>query len=230
MKTSFNYIDENLKRIYYNIEEAKVKYNRQKDNIDLMAVTKTIAPEAINYAVSKGISILGENRVQEYLLKKDFYNKSSKVHFIGQLQTNKIKYIINEVELIQSVDSLKLAVEIDKFAKKIDKIQEILIEVNIACESTKGGILANELELFLYEIVKLTNLKVVGLMTIPPVASSEEFLYKMQKLYIDISHKNIDNINMSVLSMGMSGDYVEAIKHGSNMIRIGSALFGARVY
>lgn len=230
MKTQFNYIDENYKRIVFNLNEAKEKYNRSGENIDIMAVTKTIAPEVVNYAISScGIKILGENRVQEYLSKKELYSLAS-VHFIGQLQTNKVKYIVDSVDMIQSVDSKKLALEINKHAERAKKIQNILVEVNIAGEEAKGGVSPDELTELLYELSELSNIKVCGLMTVPPVFESEKFLYDMQKIYIDISEKKIDNINMSLLSMGMSGDYETAVRYGSNMIRIGSALFGARVY
>lgn len=230
MKTDFDYVDENYKRLVFNINEAKEKYNRSDDQISIMAVTKTVAPDIVNHAVrSCGIKILGENRVQEYLSKKDLYEPAS-VHFIGQLQTNKIKYIIDTVDMIQSVDSIRLASEINRHAEKTGKIQNILIEVNIAGEESKGGVDPDMLEELLYGISQMKNIKVNGLMTVPPAHDSEKFLYKMQKIYIDISGKNIDNINMSFLSMGMSGDYGLAVKYGSTMVRIGSALFGARVY
>ena len=132
--------------------------------------------------------------------------------------------------MIQSVDSLKLASEINRHALKMNKIQDVLVEVNIAGEEAKGGISPDELTDMLYEIGSYQNISVKGLMTVPPAVDSEKFLYKMQNLYIDISEKKIDNINMSFLSMGMSGDYELAVKYGSNILRIGSALFGARVY
>ncbi|MBP1565853.1 MAG: YggS family pyridoxal phosphate-dependent enzyme [Oscillospiraceae bacterium] len=230
MRTQFDYIDENYKRIVFNLNEAKEKYNRSGENIDIMAVTKTISPEVVNYAISScGIKILGENRVQEYLSKKEFYSPAS-VHFIGQLQTNKVKYIVDSVDMIQSVDSVKLALEIDKHAERAKKVQNVLVEVNIAGEEAKGGVSPDRLTEMLYELSELRNIKVCGLMTVPPVFESEKFLYNMQKIYIDISEKKIDNINMSHLSMGMSGDYETAVRYGSTMIRIGSALFGARVY
>ena len=154
-----------------------------------MAVTKTIAPEVINHAITScGIKTLGENRVQEYMSKKDLYKPAS-VHFIGQLQTNKVKYIIDSVDMIQSVDSLKLASEINRHALKMNKIQDVLVEVNIAGEEAKGGISPDELTDMLYEIGTYQNISVKGLMTVPPAVDSEKFLYKMQNLYIDISEK-----------------------------------------
>ena len=216
METNFAYIDENYKRIVDAIEEAKAKYRKPTDEITLMAVTKTVAPEAVNHAISCGIHTLGENRVQEYLSKKDFYAKDAKVHFIGHLQTNKVKYIIEDMELIHSVDSIKLASEIDRHAARVNKVQDILIEVNVGGEESKSG--------------QLSHVHVRGLMTIPPVEGDEKFLYKMQQLYLDISSKKMDNIDMEILSMGMSGDFATAIRYGSTLVRIGTALFGARNY
>lgn len=230
METDFSYIDENYKRIIFNMQEAAAKYRKPSENISLMAVTKTVDPVAINHAVGLGIRLLGENRVQEYTTKKEFYDKNAEINFIGHLQTNKVKYIVDSVSMIQSVDSLKLAEEINKHAGRIGKVQDVLIEINIGGEESKNGIDKNSLEELLYQTSELQNLHVRGLMAIPPANSSEKFLYDMQKLYIDISQKSIHNISMDFLSMGMSGDYIEAIKYGSNMIRIGSGLFGARTY
>lgn len=228
MNPAFGYIDENLKRIFHNVGEAKAKYRSPDDNIRIMAVTKTVAPEKVNYALSKGLDLIGENRVQEYLSKKDFYD-DAEIHFIGHLQTNKVKYIADSVSVIQSVDSLKLASEINRCAKKIDKIQDILIEVNIGGEESKSGIPADKAEELILQVSELDNINVRGMMTIPPAVDSEEFLYKMQCLYIDICSKKIDNINMDILSMGMSGDYAPAVKYGSNILRIGRAIFGERI-
>jgi hypothetical protein len=206
------------------------KYRKPGEKLNIMAVTKTVDPAAINHAVGLGIGLLGENRVQEYLSKKDFYDKSAEVHFIGHLQTNKVKYIIDSVSMIHSVDSLKLAAEIDKQAARTGKVQDILIEVNIGGEESKSGTPADTVEELACQIAEMKNLKLRGLMAIPPSESPEKFLCDMQQLYIDISGKNIDNISMDFLSMGMSGDYVEAIKYGANIIRIGRGLFGPRNY
>ncbi|MGN0585633.1 MAG: YggS family pyridoxal phosphate-dependent enzyme [Ruminococcus sp.] len=230
MKNGFEYITENYRRICAGIEEAKTKYRSPNDNIELMAVTKTVSPEAVNHAIGLGIKLLGENRVQEYESKKDFYNPAASVHFIGHLQTNKVKYIIEDMDLIQSVDSIKLAAEIDRQARRVNKVQNVLVEVNIGGEESKSGVSPNDLENLLYEAAQLENIHVKGLMTIPPSENSEKFLCKMQQLYLDISSKNMDNIDMDILSMGMSGDYIKAIEYGSNLVRIGTALFGARKY
>lgn len=230
METSFDYIKENLNAILYNINDACAKYRKNDELVSLVAVTKTVPPEAVNFAVSCGVTILGENKVQEFLSKKDFYSKSPDIHFIGHLQSNKVKYIIDYVSLIQSVDSFKLASEINKQAQRTGKIQDILVEVNIGDEISKSGVSENSATELVYQISELPNVKVKGLMAIPPAGCDEKLFFKMQKLFIDISEKNVDNIDMSVLSMGMSGDYLTAIKYGATMVRIGSALFGARIY
>ena len=147
------------------------------------------------------------------------------MHFIGHLQTNKVKYIIEDMALIHSVDSVHLAKEIDRQAARVGKVQEILIEVNIGDETSKSGIAPEQLVPLLEEVATFQNLKVKGLMTIPPAGENEKFLSKMQDLYLDIRSKNMDNIDM-----GMSGDYAKAIQYGATLVRIGSALFGARVY
>lgn len=230
MGTEYKYISENYKRICAEIEEAKVRYRKPDDRTDIMAVTKTVPPEAVNFAVSCGIRLLGENRVQEYESKKAFYDPSAEVHFIGHLQTNKVKYIVGEMKLIHSVDSIKLASEINRQAAKKGIQQEVLAEVNIGGEESKSGISPEMLPELLYEMSEMPNIRVKGLMTIPPPGDNEKFLCGMQKLFLDISSKNMDNIDMDILSMGMSGDYAAAIKYGSNLVRIGTALFGARNY
>ena len=221
-------ISENLKRIRYDIEEAKAKYRKSDDDIRIMAVTKTVPYERVNYAVSEGITLLGENRVQEYLEKKDFYDKSTEVNFIGHLQTNKIKYIIDSVTLIHSVDSVKLAAEISRQAEKIGRCMNVLIEVNIGREESKSGVLPEKLDELLYESAQMQSIKVKGLMTIPPIGRSEEAFDKMQQLFNNLKAKRQDNIDMDILSMGMSSDYALAVRYGSNIVRIGSGIFGSR--
>ena len=221
-------ISENLKRIQYNIEEAKIKYRTPNENIKIMAVTKTIPYERVNYAINEGILLLGENRVQEYLSKKDFYDKRAEVNFIGHLQSNKIKYIVDSITMIHSVDSIKLATEINKQSERIQKCIDVLIEVNIGREESKSGIFPEMLEEFVYEASQLKNIHIRGLMTIPPVFNSEESFEQMQRLFNDLQAKRIDNTNIDNLSMGMSSDYALAVKYGSNIVRIGSGLFGTR--
>ncbi len=222
-------ISENIKRITFEIEDAKAKYRKSDENVNIMAVTKTVEYERINEAVGCGIKLLGENRVQEYLSKKDSYDKSADVHFIGTLQTNKVKYIIDSVSMIHSVDSLKLALEIDKQAKKHNIVKDILLEVNIGGEISKSGFDESQLDENILVISTLENVRICGLMTIPP-PNCEKYLYKMQKLFIDKKAKKYDNVIMDVLSMGMSNDYAAAVKYGSNIVRLGTAIFGSRNY
>ena len=222
----------NLTEILRRIAEAKAKYRSPDEEIRLMAVTKTVDPDKVNFAVDEGVSLLGENRVQEYLSKKDSYNKSAEVHFIGHLQTNKVKYIIDSVSMIQSVDSLKLASEIDRHAQKVGRIMDILIEVNIGNEETKSGIDSGALKELALEIAKLGNIRLRGLMAIPPIGADESVFEEMHKLYEELKgmDNELSNAQIDTLSMGMSGDYELAIKHGSTLVRIGSGLFGARNY
>lgn len=221
-------VSENLKRVQYNIAEAKAKYRNENDDVRLMAVTKTVPYEIVNSVIEQGVDLLGENRVQEYLDKKDHYNKNAEVHFIGHLQTNKVKYIVDSVKCIHSVDSLKLAAEIEKLAEKNGIVMNVLTEVNIGGEESKSGISTDMLDELVYGISEMKNIKLCGLMTIPPVGNSEFYFEKMQRIFEDLKAKKVDNVSMDILSMGMSADYVEAIKYGSNIVRVGSAIFGAR--
>lgn len=204
------------------------KYRSSSDIVNIMAVTKTVPPQDVNIAIGEGLTLLGENRVQEYLEKRDFYTKPHELHIIGHLQTNKVKYIAEDADMIESVDSVKLAAEIDRQCAKIGRVMPILCEVNIGGEESKSGISPQNIYDLLREISQYKNISVKGLMTIPPKGDCEKFFCKMQELFIDIRDKNIDNISMSVLSMGMSHDYPLAIKYGSNVVRIGTRLFGAR--
>lgn len=221
-------VSENLKRVQYNIAEAKAKYRNENDDVRLMAVTKTVPYEIVNSVIEQGVDLLGENRVQEYLDKKDHYDKNAEVHFIGHLQTNKVKYIIDSVKCIHSVDSLKLAAEIERLAEKNGIVMNVLTEVNIGGEESKSGIGIDMLDELVYGISEMKNIKLCGLMTIPPVGNSEFYFEKMQRIFEDLKAKKVDNVSMDILSMGMSADYVEAIKYGSNIVRVGSAIFGAR--
>ena len=223
----YSYIGENLKRIRDRLSEAEAKSgNRPK----LMAVTKTVPAQAVNEAVRLGVTLLGENRVQEYLSKCDDYDKSAQVHIIGHLQTNKVKYIINNVSMIQSVDSIKLASEINRLAKNHGIAMDILCEVNIGGEASKSGVSPDDLIPLLTEIAQLENVRVKGLMTIPPPSDSDIFLGRMEELFHSISQRNIPGISMQELSMGMTNDYYQAALHGSTLVRIGTGLFGARDY
>ena len=226
----YDFVKENLKRILFEVGKAKAKYRSSDEKIEVMAVTKTVAPEIVNIAIENGITLLGENRVQEYLGKRDSYDKSARVDFIGHLQTNKVKYIIDSISVIQSVDSLRLAEEINRQSEKIGRVTDVYVEVNIGGEESKSGILPEETEEFIHKMSEYSNIRVCGMMTIPPKPDIEKNFSKMRQLFIDIRGKNIDNNNVCVLSMGMSADYTAAIKHGSNLVRIGSGLFGARKY
>ena len=195
-----------------------------------MAVTKTVAPEAVNHAISLGIDLLGENRVQEYLSKKDVYDKSAEVHFIGSLQTNKVKYIVDSVSMIHSVDSFKLGEVISKQAVSHGKVIDILCEVNIGGEESKGGVSPSEIGNLIEQLSLLEGINIRGLMTIPPPSDSDIFLGRMKELFDKISEEKKSVVSMDTLSMGMTHDYAEAIKYGSNIVRIGTGLFGARNY
>lgn len=221
------YIDENLRIIRERCAEAKEKYRSPDDNIRIMAVTKTVAPEAVNHAVKLGLDLLGENRVQEYLSKAEAYDKSAEVQFIGHLQTNKVKYIINSVSMIQSVDSLRLGQEISRLAVKNGRVMDILCEVNIGGEDSKSGIAPAGLKQLIEELRELEGIRIRGLMTIPPPSDSDLFLGRMKELYDSVSS---EYEGMDTLSMGMTHDYAEAIRYGSTLVRIGTGLFGARDY
>lgn len=228
-------IEYNYKSICENIAKAAAESGRKYDDITFLAATKTVEAEFINYAISLGLDHIGENRVQELLSKYDEYDLSqTKLHMIGHLQTNKVRQIVGKVDMIESVDSIKLAKEISAQSIKRELTTDILVEVNIGGEESKSGISPEKLDELLYQIAELPAIKVQGLMTIPPICENKQkicrYFENMRKLFIDISAKKIDNINMNVLSMGMSDDYMEAIHEGSTMVRIGSALFGARNY
>ncbi|MCM1363470.1 MAG: YggS family pyridoxal phosphate-dependent enzyme [Faecalibacterium sp.] len=228
-------IEHNLRYINDQIEQAAKKSGRTKEDITLMAVTKTVEPMFINHAIACGINLIGENKVQEFLSKEE-YLKLDKcdAHLIGHLQTNKVKQIVGKVSMIQSVDSVKLAREISKQSVKNNVVTKCLIEVNVGEEESKSGIAYDNVMPLIEEIVSLESIKVEGLMAIPPICDDNqklcEYFEKMNALFIDIKGQNIDNIDMSVLSMGMSGDYREAIACGATMVRVGSSIFGPRLY
>ena len=217
------------------ISEAASKAGKKREDITFLAATKTVDVEVINYAISLGLRYIGENKVQELLSKYDGYNlNDASLQFIGHLQTNKVRQIVGKVDLIQSVDSVKLAKEISGQSSKLGVTTDILVEVNIGAEENKSGVSPEGLYELLDEIRDFEGISVKGLMTIPPICDSKQkilkFFSKMNNIFIDISGKNIDNISMDILSMGMSADYYEAILSGANMIRVGSSLFGARNY
>ena len=232
---SYSDVEYNYKLINDRIAEAAQKIGKSREDITFLAATKTVDADTINHAISLGLDYIGENRVQELLSKYDDYNlENCSLQFIGHLQSNKVRQIVGKVDLIQSVDSIKLANEISAQSLKRNITTDILVEVNIGREENKSGVFEENLEELLCQIAQLEGISVKGLMTIPPICDNKHkisnYFNKMHKLFIDISQKKLDNINMHILSMGMSGDYYEAILEGATMVRIGSALFGARNY
>ena len=232
----FSVIAENIKRIKDEIAEATIKSNRSVDAVRLMAVTKTVCVEYINYALDNcGIDLIGENKVQEFLSKKDtLHLENVEKHLIGHLQTNKVKKIVGQVDMIQSVDSLRVAQAVSNEAQKANITANVLLEINIGDEDSKTGFDKVEFEESLNQISLLPNINVKGLMTIPPICENslelENYFDKMNSYYNELKNGNYSNFNFEILSMGMSGDYKEAILHGSNLVRVGSAIFGARIY
>lgn len=212
------------------IRAACAACGRDPDAVTLMAVTKTVAPELVNVAVSAGIRVLGENRVQEYLSKRAAYDPTAEVQFIGHLQTNKVRQIVGDVTLIHSVDSVRLAAAIEKEATTLQIIQPVLLELNAAGEESKSGVTANALPDLLREVMAMPHLAIKGLMTIPPPVHCEAEADAMFEQIAALYQKMQQIAPLPVLSMGMSGDYESAVRHGSTMVRLGSALFGPRVY
>ncbi|MCH5300234.1 MAG: YggS family pyridoxal phosphate-dependent enzyme [Ruminococcus sp.] len=228
-------VEYNYKKIEEKIAEAAVKSGRSREDITFLSATKTVSADVINYAISLGLKYIGENKVQELLQKYDDYDlDNASLQFIGHLQTNKVKQIVDKVDLIQSVDSVKLAKEISKQSAARNIVSNVLVEVNIGKEENKSGVMPEMVEELLCEISQMDNISVKGLMTIPPICENKQkickFFHKMHNIFIDISSKKLDNISMEILSMGMSSDYYEAILEGATMVRIGSSLFGARNY
>ncbi|WP_317368270.1 YggS family pyridoxal phosphate-dependent enzyme [uncultured Tyzzerella sp.] len=226
-------ISKNLEIIKNNIEKSCIKANRKIEDIEIIGVTKTIDIERIKILKELGISTFGENKAQELLEKYDNINDVS-WHFIGNLQTNKVKYIIDKVKLIHSVNSLRLLEEIDKRALSNSINMPILLEINIANEQSKSGLLQKDLEPILEYVKNFKNITLNGLMCVAPFVENPkenaQYFRKMRKLFVDIASKNKDNINMKYLSMGMTNDYGVAIEEGANIIRIGTGIFGKRNY
>lgn len=231
----YSAIEENLKIIRSDIFEVATKCGRNPDDINLMAVTKTVESKFINHAINNGISLIGENKVQEFLLKEPELNlEGCDAHLIGHLQSNKVKKIVGKVDTIQSVDSVSIANEIGKRSSAIGFNTKILLEVNVGNEDSKFGFNYDEVYDRACEISEIEGITVNGLMCVAPICEKEAEIRavfsNMYRLFIDIRDKKRDNINMNVLSMGMSGDYKEAISEGANLIRVGSSIFGSRIY
>ena len=235
MAKSFSDVEYNYQHICENIARAAQSVGKTADDITFLAATKTVDAPTINHAISLGLRYIGENRVQELLSKYDDYDlEHASLQFIGHLQTNKVRQIVGKVDLIQSVDSERLAREIARCSEKLGITTDILLEVNIGREENKSGVLPEQLPELLEKVREIPAIKVRGLMAIPPICENAQenckFFNNMRNIFLDIGGKNIDNISMDILSMGMSDDYEEAIRCGANMVRVGSALFGARYY
>ena len=230
----YDYISENIKSIREKIDNAAQKAGRDPKDVLLLAVSKTVDVPRIKAAVAEGLDELGENHVQEIMEKYEPMGPDVKWHMIGHLQTNKVKYIIDKVKLIHSVESLKLAEEINKQAKKHGLVMDILVEINMAKEESKYGIMPEDAPAFIESLSSLENIRVRGLMTVAPnVENGEEnrvYFRNLKKLLVDINAKNINNINMDVLSMGMTGDYITAVEEGATIVRVGTGIFGKRNY
>ncbi len=227
-------LKENLTNVEENIQKACDKAGRDRSEVTLIAVSKTKPVEMLKEIYDEGIREFGENKVQEMCEKMELLPDDIKWNMIGHLQTNKVKYIIGKTSLIHSVDSLKLAEEIQKQAVKHDVIADILVEVNIANEESKFGISKDETIQLVKDIAKLDHLRIKGLMTIAPFVENPEdnrlYFREIKQLSVDINNQNIDNVSMDILSMGMTGDYMVAIEEGATMVRVGTGIFGERNY
>lgn len=227
-------LKENLTEVEAKIEQACKNAGRDRDEVTLIAVSKTKPVTMLQEIYEQGIRCFGENKVQEMVEKYEEMPKDIKWHMIGHLQRNKVKYIIDKASLIHSVDSYRLAEEINIQAKKKNVVMPILVEVNIAKEDSKFGIYTEDSIQLVDEISKLENIAVKGLMTIAPYVEDPEenrqYFRNIKQLSVDITNKNIDNVSMDILSMGMTGDYTVAIEEGATMVRVGTGIFGARNY
>ena len=225
---------ENLKKVEDNVDAACKKAGRSRDEVTLIAVSKTKPVEMLSTLYNQGIRDFGENKVQEMCDKMEQLPSDIRWHMIGHLQTNKVKYIVGHTTLIHSVDSLHLAKEIEKQAEKKDVTVDILVEVNIAEEESKFGIHKEETYELVRQIAALPHVHICGLMTIAPYVENPEdnrmYFRGIRQLSVDIAEQNIDNVDMDVLSMGMTGDYMVAIEEGATMVRVGTGIFGERNY
>lgn len=227
-------IKDNISIVQNDINEALMRSNRENNSAKLIAVSKTKPVELLQEAYDAGMRDFGENKVQELVDKYDKLPDDIRWHLIGHLQTNKVKYIVDKVYLIHSVDSLKLAKEISKEAVKKNVKCNILIEVNVADEESKFGVSLSDTESLIKEISLLPNICIKGLMTVAPFVDNSEdnrpVFKKLNQLFVDIKSKNIDNVFMEIMSMGMSGDYIVAVEEGATYVRVGTKIFGERNY
>ena len=227
-------ITENLEQVRKNIEEACRAVNRDPGEVTLISVSKTKPVSMLQEAYDAGSRDFGENKVQEIMDKYPQLPSDIRWHMIGHLQRNKVKYIIDKVDMIHSVDSLRLAETIEKEAAKKDIIIKILIEVNVAKEESKFGVMPEKVEELVSQVSQLPHIRICGLMTIAPFVENPEenriYFNRLRNIAVDIERKKSDNVIMSILSMGMTNDYEVAIEEGSTMVRVGTGLFGARNY
>ena len=231
---SYEVIAENVAAVKENMRQAALAAGRNPEEITLVAATKVQTSETIRNAIKAGITVCGENRVQELVAHlEDNAYEGAKVHFIGHLQTNKVKFVVGKVDMIESIDSVRLMDAVEKQAAKVDVVQDILLEVNIGDEESKGGAAIDEVMALATHAMECPHLRLRGIMCIPPAASTDEenrgFFKETYQLFVDMKEKLGDNNpNIDCISMGMSGDYPLAIEGGSTMVRVGTALFGAR--
>ena len=228
-------IEENVGKVLAEIAAAARAAGREPEQITLCAATKMNDSQAVRRAIAAGVRICGENRVQELTAKlADNAYAGAQVHFIGHLQTNKVKQVVGKVDLIQSVDSEHLLAAISREAQKQGLCQDILLEVNIGEEAAKSGFAEEDILPLVDRIDSFSNIRLRGLMAIPPISRNPgdnlKFFLKMRQIYVDIRAKKNDNVSVDCLSMGMSGDFADAVAAGSTMVRIGTAIFGARDY
>ncbi len=227
-------LKDNLREVEANIAAACAKAGRNTDDVTLIAVSKTKPVSMLEEIYAEGVRTFGENKVQELTEKYEELPKDIKWHMIGHLQRNKVKYIVDKVALIHSVDSYRLAEEINIQAKKHQVTVPVLIEVNVAGEDTKFGVRPEETLQLVEEIASLENVRIQGLMTIAPFVDDPEenrvHFRRLKQLSVDIASKNIDNVHMEILSMGMTNDYMVAVEEGATMVRVGTGIFGARNY
>ena len=227
-------IDENIQNVRKNINEACLRCGRDPKEVTLIAVSKTKPVEDVRAAMAAGMEYFGENKVQELTVKMDAITQPLHWNMIGHLQKNKVKYIVGRVDLIHSVDSVDLARKIQTEAAKKKVEANILLEVNVSGEESKFGVRPENLEDVVRKIAVLPNVHIKGLMTVAPFTQDPEenrqYFKNLRNLAVDIKSKNIDNVSMSVLSMGMTGDYTVAIEEGATMVRVGTGIFGERNY
>lgn len=225
---------ENLKEVEKRIQEACIRANRSRDEVTLIAVSKTKPVSMLEEIYAEGVRHFGENKVQELTEKYEQFPNDMNWHMIGHLQRNKVKYIVDKVKLIHSVDSVRLAQTIEQEAAKKDIIVDVLIEVNVAEEDSKYGLKVDEVLPVIEEVAMFPHIRIKGLMTIAPYVENPEenrdVFARLQKLSVDIANKNIDNVSVSILSMGMTNDYEVAIEEGATMVRVGTGIFGERNY